>query len=207
MGVVVKSVIILGVPRSGKTTLAKSVLGLFSADKKPVAFLSADSIIGGLTDVQKSNMFWGIFIRPMRHIFPRLNSHTKATRIKSMLSFVKRFIRETGDIVPVVYEGAYIMPDKANKLFNTKKCLIVVIGYPNTTIAAKMQEIRKFDKKTPYQSRSDKQLETLVARNIDLSRQMQAQAKKFDFMFIDTSNDYHGAIDNAALEIYKKIQK
>jgi len=207
LGAVVKNVIILGVPRSGKTTLAKSVLGLFSADKKPVAFLSADSIIGGLTDVQKSNVFWGIFIRPMRHIFPRLNSYTKATRIKTMLSFVTRFIRETGDIVPVVYEGAYIMPDKAIRLFNNKKCLIVVIGYPNTTIAAKMQEIRKFDKKTPYQSRSDKQLETLVAHNINLSKQMQIQAEKLGFMFIDTSSDYHGAIDAAAQEIYKKIQK
>ncbi|MBO4625855.1 MAG: ATP-binding protein [Alphaproteobacteria bacterium] len=203
----VKSLVIIGVPRSGKTTLAKSILALFSADKKPVAFLSADSIIGGMTDVQKSNLFWGIFIRPMRHIFPKLNDKTKSARIKSMLAFAARFIAETSDVVPVVYEGAYITPNDARKIFNTKKCMIVVIGYPNMTTHDKIQQIRKFDGKTPYQKRDDKELESVVAHNIEKSQQMQAQAKKSGYMFIDTSTDYHGSINRAAREIYKKLQK
>ena len=201
----VKSLVIIGVPRSGKTTLAKTVLGLFSADKQPVAFLSADSIIGGLTDMQKQNVFWGIFIRPMRHIIPKLNSKTKTTRIKSMLSFVSRFIRETGDIVPVVYEGAYIDPEFAHKTFDSKKCMIVVIGYPNCSVADKIADIRKFDKKTPYSQRSAQDLEKLVAQNIEKSRKMMEMAKKYGYMFIDTSTDYHGAIKRAATEIYKKL--
>ena len=200
-----KSLIIIGVPRSGKTTLAKSVLGLFSADKKPVAFLSADSIIGGLTDIQKQNVFWGIFVRPMRHIIPQLKNKTKAARINSMLSFVSRFIRETGNIVPVVYEGAYIDPEFAHKTFDAKKCMIVVIGYPNCSVADKIADIRKFDKKTPYSQRSAADLEKLISENIKRSREMETQAKKCGFMFIDTSIDYHGAIERGAAEIYKKL--
>jgi len=122
-----------------------------------------------------------------------------------MLSFVSRFIRETGDIVPVVYEGAYIDPATAHKIFDAKKCMIVVIGYPNCSVADKIADIRKFDKKTPYSQRSAQDLEKLVAQNIEKSRKMMEMAKKYGYMFIDTSTDYHGAIKRAATEIYKKL--
>jgi hypothetical protein len=122
-----------------------------------------------------------------------------------MLSFVTRFIRETGDVVPVVYEGAYIDPEVANKIFDKKKCMIVVIGYPNCKMADKIADIRKFDKKTPYSQHSDTDLEKIIAQNIEKSRKMMTMAKKYRFMFIDTSSDYHGAIDRAATEIYKKL--
>ena len=200
-----KSLVIIGVPRSGKTTLAKTVLGLFSSDKRPAAFLSADSIIGGLTDVQKQNVFWGIFVRPLRHVIPKLKNQTKHDRISNMLAFVSRFIRETGNVVPVVYEGAYIDPATAHKIFDAKKCMIVVIGYPNCNVADKIADIRKFDKKTPYSQRSAADLEKLISENIKRSREMAAAAKKYDFMFIDTSTDYHGAIERAATAIYKKL--
>ena len=207
LGVKVKSLIILGVPRSGKTTLAKSILELFSADEIPVSFLSADSIIGGLTDVQKSNLFWRIFVRPLRHVFPKMRKQTKTMRVNQMLAFVGRFINETSDITPVVYEGAYITPDDAVKIFNQKKCMIVVIGYPKSAVDAKVRNIRHFDKKTPYTARTNDQLISLIRTNIERSVQMEKQAKKHKLMFIDTSTDYTHTIKTAAHEIYKKLSK
>lgn len=202
-----KSLVILGVPRSGKTTLAREVLGLFSADKIAVSFLSADSIIGGLTDIQKHNVFWRVFVRPVRHIFPKMREQTKALRVSKMLSFVGRFINESSDIAPVVYEGAYITPDDAVKIFNQKKCMIVVIGYPNCTVDAKIRNIKRYDKKTPYTQRTAEQLTQLIKTNIERSKKMAAMAKKHKFMFIDTSTDYTHTIQSAARDIYKQLSK
>ena len=207
MGVTLKSLVIIGVPRSGKTTLARCILGLFSENRQPVAFLSADSIIGGLTNVQKQNFFWGVFVRPMRHIIPGLAKKTKHERINNMLTFVARFIRETGDIVPVVYEGAYITPETAKKTFDLKKCMVVVIGYPDCAVGDKIADIRKFDKKTPYSKRTSNELETIIAQNIEKSKKMRESAEKLGFMFIDTSNDYDGAIKSAAKKIYRELNK
>ncbi|MBO4583206.1 MAG: adenylyl-sulfate kinase, partial [Alphaproteobacteria bacterium] len=48
-GLKMKSLIILGVPRAGKSTLAKYVVKQLVQDGVPVTLLSADSLIGGLT--------------------------------------------------------------------------------------------------------------------------------------------------------------
>ena len=208
MGVfTLKNLIILGVPRSGKTTLAKEVIGLFSADNIPVSFLSADSVIGGITEIQKNNVLWRVFVRPIRHIVPGLRQQTKKDRIDAMVSFVARFINETSDVVPVVYEGAYIAPEIANKIFNKKKCVIVVIGYPNCSVDEKIRDIKKFDKQSPFIRKPDGQLETLILGNIERSKKMQKAAEKYGFMFVDTSQKYHQTIKSAAQQIYEKLSK
>ena len=202
-----KSLVILGVPRSGKTTLAKNILDLFSADGNTVSFLSADAIIGGFTNVQKQNLFWRIFVRPLRHIFPKMHAHTKVLRIHQMPAFVGRFINETSDITPVVYEGAYITPDDAYKIFDQKKCMIVAIGYPNCTVESKVRDIKRFDKKTPYATCKTERLTSIIKSNIELSKKMEKMAKKHKVMFIDTSTDYTRTIQKAARDIYKKLSK
>ena len=132
-----KNLIILGVPRAGKSTLAKYVVEQLVDEGVPVTLMSADALIGGLT-AQRNNTIWKLFVRPWRHIFPCLRKTSKLRLQNDMRRFVARFFEETSAEFPVVFEGAYISPKEAAHMFNPKKCKIVVVGYPNADIKEKI---------------------------------------------------------------------
>lgn len=52
-----KNLIIIGIPRAGKTTLAKCVAQEIGKNGYPVSVVSADAILGGLTQIRKKSFF------------------------------------------------------------------------------------------------------------------------------------------------------
>ena len=189
-----KSLVILGIPRAGKSHLAQSVARHLAQNGFGVSLVSADAVIGGLT-AQRDSLFWHIFVRPWRHVFPKLKLRSRYKIINHMKRFVGRFINESAGDIVVIFEGAYITPNEAEKIFDKHKCKIVVVGYPNTNADNKIAEIRKYDKNASHIARmDDKRIKEKVEYFIKLSKTYQKQSVG-KFTFLDTSNDYHGTLD------------
>ena len=200
-----KSLIILGVPRAGKSTLAKYVVKQLVQDGVPVTLLSADSLIGGLT-AKRNGLMWRCFVRPLRHIFPFLRRQSKISLHRDLCRFIKRFFEETSSDFPVIFEGAYITPAQAEHIFDPEKCKIVVVGYPNANVQEKIADIKKFDNKSPISRLNEEQMKTRISNLVNLSRQYQAESKN-KFVFLDTSKEYHKTLSDFAENISEFLKE
>lgn len=200
-----KSLIILGVPRAGKSTLAKYVVEQMISEEIPVTLLSADALIGGLT-AKRAGLLWRIFVRPLRHIFPVLRKNSKKTLHNDLRRFITRFFDETSADFPVVFEGAYITPAQAMQMFNPDKCKIVVVGYPNVDIQQKVADIRKFDKHSPISRLNDKSIQDRIKKLVNISKQYQQEADG-KCIFLDTSKEYHKTLKDFAKNISKFLNE
>ena len=199
------SLIILGVPRAGKSTLAKYVLKQLIQDGIPVTLLPADSLVGGLT-AKRNGFMWHLIVRPMRHIFPFLRRQSKISLHRDLCRFIKRFFEETSSDFPIVFEGAYISPAQAEHLFNQNKCKIVVVGYPNADVQEKIADIKKFDNKSPISRLNDEQIHARIRNLINLSKQYQHESKN-KFVFLDTSKEYHKTLCDFAKNISEFLKE
>ncbi|MBR2286564.1 MAG: hypothetical protein IJ866_03870 [Alphaproteobacteria bacterium] len=194
-----KNLIIIGVPRAGKSTLVKYVIEQLGTEGIPVTLMSGDAIIGGLTD-QRASLAWRIFIRPLRHIFPSVKRTSKKLLRRNFYRFVRRFFKETTSDFPIIFEGSQITPSQSEYLFDQNKCKIVVIGYPNADIDEKITNIKKFDNNSPVSKLDDKQIRLCIQNFINISKQYQNESKN-KFVFLDTSKEYHTTLENFAKNI------
>lgn len=199
-----KNLIILGVPRAGKSTLAKYVVEQLIDDGVPVTLMSADALIGGLT-ARRNSVMWKIFVRPWRHVFPFMRRTSKRKLQKDMRRFITRFFDETSLDFPVIFEGAYISPNEAMHMFDAKKCKIVVVGYPNTNASQKLADIRKFDKDSPLSKLNKHDANHRIHGLIETSKKYQLQSLN-KFVFLDTSTDYHETLRDFAKNVSKFLQ-
>lgn len=194
-----KNLIILGVPRAGKSTLAKYVTKQLISEGVPVVLMPADSIVGGLT-ARRAGFMWRIFVRPTRHIFPCLLKRSKKSLENNLCRFIKRFVDETSLDFPIIFEGAYISPSKAEHMFDPQKCKIVVVGYPNATLEEKIKNIRQFDDNTAISKQDDITIKKTITTFIKISKQYEKESKN-KFVFLDTSKQYHKTLCDFAKNV------
>ena len=199
-----KNLVILGVPRAGKSTLAYMCARQLAVDGSPAALVSADALLGGLM-AHRNSFFWRVFVRGLRHLFPSLKRASEQRLHRNMARFIKRFFKEMSDEIPIVFEGAYIDPNMAKKLFDLDKVKIVVVGYPNANADDKVADIRKFDKDTPISKLDDQHVKQRISRYIKTSKKYMEQSQGH-FLFLDTSSDYHGVLDNFAKNVKSYLE-
>ncbi len=201
-----KNLIILGVPRAGKSTLTKYVVNQMIQEGIPVTLMSGDALIGGLT-AQRAGLIWHIFVRPWRHIFPFIKRTSKKSLHNNCRRFITRFFNETSSEFPIIFEGAHITPAQATKMFDQKHCKIVVVGYPNATPEDKIADIRKFDKNnTAISAQDDASLRKTVMNLIKISKQYE-QESMGKFVFLDTSKNYQETLKNFAKNVSKFLNE
>jgi len=201
-----KNLIILGVPRAGKSTLAKYIVRQMIHDKNPVILIPGDSLMGGFT-AQRTSIIWRILVRPLRHIFPFIKRNSKKSLHNNYRRFITRFFNETSSEFPVVFEGAYITPAQAAKMFDPKQCKIVVVGYPNANPKDKIADIRKFDNKnTAIGAQDEASLRKTVMNLIEISKQYEKESRG-KFVFLDTSKNYQETLKNFATNISKFLNE
>lgn len=196
-----KNLVILGVPRAGKTNLSKQVAIQLAKDGFVVSLIPGDTLISSLEKCRNTPL-WKIFVRPFRHLLPLFKRISKKRLVNNMLIFIKNFIRVIPDDKIVIFEGAYISPEKAVKSFDKNNTKIVIIGYPNADIKQKMADIRKYNRGvSPLRNKPDDELNKIVQGLVAQSRNYQETAKKYNLAFVDTSTDYYGAINKFAENI------
>lgn len=203
----IKSIIIIGVPRAGKSTLATAVAKKIGLAGFPVSLVAADVMMDGLQAANKVSFLYSCLYRPAKHLIPALKRRYK-TFLGTYLTEMSRITLKQQDAVSVVvYEGCYISPARARKIFDPADFRIVGLGYPNASVADKMAEIRKHDDPNhPTNKLSDNQLNNFVRTMIDAGKNIERECKKFNIPFIDTSFDYNGEINRFADNVFEFLK-
>ena len=196
-----KTLVILGVPRAGKTRLSTKVAEQLAKQGFVPCVLPADVVINSL-DRCRRTPFWRYVVRPLKHVVPFGNRLSKKRLVKTMIMFVKNFFKVIPDDKVVVFEGAYISPEVALKSFDLNTTKIVVIGYTHVDIKQKMSDIRKYNRGvSPLRKKTDEELYARVKNFIAISNEYKKICEKHGLVFLDTSDDYHGTINSFAENI------
>lgn len=177
-----KSFIIAGASRSGKTTLAKQL-------QKETGFslISADALIC-----------------TFEHLYPQLE-------IKHSLEFEKICASFRPFIIEYIehlrkYQGIsfildifHLTPETAIQEELHKKYNLVFVGYPNATPEQKLKDIRQF--KNDVDDWTDEVEDTEMLKNIDAfivwSKKLKEECATLGLPFIDTSKDFLAKVEMA----------
>lgn len=183
-----KDILILGMPRTGKTTLA----GKLRKELANYDLISCDCIRNML-----SNCFPQLGIGPDKSA--KKNEEILPNCIYKLLKYNKK---RTDTEIGFIVEGAQILPDEANRLF--KDSIIIFLGYGQKTPEELLKNIRKYDDEKQYTfKRSDNRILKELKHNVVTDKMIQEKCKIYGYPYIDTTENRENKID----EIMKKILK
>ena len=98
-----------------------------------------------------------------------------------------------------IIDCAHIYPrDIVNKL-DLNKWKIIFVGYPNIDVDEKVKNIRKYDINGWTTKKSDDELKVIINKLKDISNIIKQECDKYNFTFIDTSNNFEYVINNISL--------
>lgn len=167
-----KSLFIIGHPRSGKTTLANMV-----ADKCGFSFVSLDPLV-----------------HTFKQIFPELGLHREPHKSEPTFApFLFRYMDEVIKESPnrqFVFEGCHISLKTTEKMIDKNNWQIVVLGCAENTPEQFMQNMRKHDGKSDWTSqKGDEELKQIAESFIGWAKQFEKESVELGMHFIDTSFD------------------
>lgn len=164
-----KSIIILGPARVGKSTLASLLCKKYNFN-----YISGDSIRNAFIN-----------------IYPELNYSSMNTieRI-DFCNFIKWITRENNihlkREIYYVIDSAEISIENAKKVFND--FLIIVIGAKDVGIDEMVKNIKKYDTKLEWTYRcNDEELKNIAKETIEKSKKFYEEAEKNEVLYFDTS--------------------
>jgi adenylate kinase family enzyme len=185
-----KSIILAGASRSGKTTIARRL-----KQKTGFSLVSGDALVSTFGS-----------------IFPQLgiaheNKHEVTT--KNLQDFIIVYLNHlvTYENIPFIFDTFHLTPEQVIEFKLNEKYEVAFFGYPDITAEEKFKNIRNH--KTAHYDWSDEcsdesllaQIETFIER----SKIIRDSCEKLGLNFIDTSRDFKPTLDNAFNNILKNI--
>ena len=178
-----KNILILGVARSGKTTLSNMI-----AKRYGFSIIDIDAFIGAFKENYPNMGF---------------DYHSKSNHL--IAPFVASYVNATTYNHPntnFVIEGYHIKLADAVKLFGNK-LEIIVLGYPQLTGEQVLANVRKYEGKFDYtRAIPDEDLLQIVTRHVEYSKNFEKECKQLGLPFYDTSFDRENVLKNI-LEKFK----
>ncbi|MFW5785760.1 MAG: hypothetical protein ACOCYC_00830 [bacterium] len=187
------SILIAGVPRSGKSTIARKVAEATGATYFPVDALV--STLGSLYPELGITHFTDDPGGVSTHLAPvlvELQGHLHYERMAVVLDAYQCF---PNDLVAALKHRHLPPPNAGDAPFG-----VAYVGYPHADVKSKSEEIRTHARADDWsQSLDDAALEKLVERYIRESREISAQCVELGWSFTDTSADFDTRV-SAAVE-------
>jgi len=180
-----KNVVIAGVPRSGKSTLAKRLCAARGA-----SYLPMDSVVSA---------FGRVF--PETGITHYAESHEQACGAfrPFLCEFLKHLDYEDFAFVADTY---HLLPEDAVSEGLTDRYDVLFIGYPSVDCTEKCSRIRSAAGDGDWTSElSDAELEGVVARFVEQSRDLEQACSRLAIRFVDTGCGFVAALDDAVREL------
>ena len=176
-----------GVPRSGKTLLARKV-----AEVTGARYMSLD-------DLRQT----------LEHIDPELGIKTgndAELNAGRMWEPVKILIgQEVQEHGGCVIEGADLQPMLARELIHNPHIRMLFLGYGSISVDDKMTAIRAYlESKDWANSISAKKLREIVAEEIARSARFQKQCTKVGIKYFDTGSDFAAGLNKALAHLTNK---
>lgn len=168
-----KDIIIIGCPRSGKTTLANML-----QKRLNYRIISLDSIVSAF-----------------EQNFPEIGISRKEVfreKSKKIVPFISTYIKKYKEDYPnhnFVIEGCQMMPYHIFQQFNKSEILCICLGYPNAYSNDILNNIRKGDEyiKNSYSKKLlDEDLRKRIEFWIELSKFLQEESKQYGIPFYET---------------------
>ncbi|MDR1071470.1 MAG: hypothetical protein LBL21_02415 [Rickettsiales bacterium] len=179
-----KNLIILGVERSGKSSLAEMLIARGGFSDVSMDYL-ADSITYGLPQVglkddsEIDNPTFLSFMQKMIDTFP----YAKLPHV-------------------TIIEGIRISPRKAVEITKPDEYKIVVLGYPNRTATEVLKRIREKEQDNCWtKDENDEFILEWVDKWIERSKIYQKDCHELGLTFIDTSFDFENSLNDFANNI------
>jgi hypothetical protein len=173
--------IISGTSRAGKTLVAKRI-----ATIARLPYLSLDWLIMGFGNGIPD---YGIHHMLMPDVIAKkLWSFLKAM-FESMIDLEEDCIIEGESILPeLIFQLKEIYPDKLKVCF---------IGYSNTTLHNKVEEIKKYSKENKdwISDKSDEYIIDHVKNMMPHSLRIKKSCKKYNLRYFDTSNNFENVLN------------
>ena len=174
-----KNIIIAGVPRSGKSTLARRLSSGLGFSICP-----ADAIV---------STFGKIF--PEHGISHFESNHGKAC--DAFHDFLIEYLHHLDyEDIPFVVDVYHAMPHSLADLRETYA--VVFMGYPSAALQEKCSHVRQYARPKDWtEDLSDGQLCEQVQRFIDESRAIEEACSSIGIPFVDTSAEFHETLKSA----------
>ena len=182
-----KHLIIIGAPRSGKSTLARMM-----RDTHGHNILCLDDLASAF---EKNFPDVGVTIGGDLANSPLLISFVK--------NYVHGFTQWAYPGIPTIIEGVHISPKDAVELASIApdQFQIIVLGYPNITVADKISQMRKHDGPRDWSSEeTDEELSKGMTETIGRSQWLQQQCMELKIPFMDTSFERTPALEKFVSE-------
>ena len=171
-----KSILIAGASRSGKTILAKRLrdhLGCELHNSDPMIFA-------------------------FHQAFPKLDisfANDHAATCENMFPFFQAYL-DYLSYKPIIFDTHHLTPKAVAENKLQEKYDVVFLGYPNADIGEKMHLIRDH---LPLHygpdKMSDEKLQVYVSNMISQSKELQKSCAQFGLNFVDTGHNFNTKID------------
>jgi len=167
-----KSLLIIGHPRSGKTTLGNMI-----ADNRNFSMLTVDALI-----------------QTFKAILPELGMHHEPEQSEAAFApFLFKYmdwIMHKSVYRQYVIETCHVGPKSAEEMMNKDKYRLVVLGSPSLTPEQYAEAIRKNDKSFDWTAKKDDaELLQIAESFINKANQLKSECDDLGITFIDTSFD------------------
>lgn len=166
-----KHIIIAGAPRAGKTTLSRKLQDYYDR----YTHYKLDSIKRAVFDIFcPGSKDWHLASKVVSRIIQKVVDDNEQESSKKEL---------------FIFDTPHLYPEDL-KDFDKEKFLIVFLGYTETTVQAKTDEIIKYDDKSCWTQKLPREkLEELVQGNIEFSKEIRTQCRRHGIKFFDMSNN------------------
>ena len=176
-----KNLLIAGVAKSGKSTIWEKICEEGKYNHIPFDYITAS--------MKRNYPEWGVKSEVI------INNTSKI--LCTLFKTITDIINDTDE--KFIIDCAHIYPhDIVNKL-DLNKWKIIFVGYPNIDVDEKIKNIRKYDINGWTTKKSDGELRTIINKLKDISNIIKQECDKYNFTFIDTSNNFEYVINNISL--------
>ena len=176
-----KNLLIAGVAKSGKSTICEKICEEGKYNHIPFDYITAS--------MKRNYPEWGVKSDVI------INDTSKI--LCTLFKTITDIINDTDE--KFIIDCAHIYPhDIVNKL-DLNKWKIIFVGYPNIDVDEKIKNIRKYDINGWTTKKSDGELRTIINKLKDISNIIKQECDKYNFKFIDTSNNFEYVINNLSL--------
>lgn len=188
-----KSIIVAGVARAGKTTVCKELC------KYGVNHVTCDSLF---------YTFEQIF--PFLGINQEETSQGVKNASKNFCPFLTTWIKaveEENLRYPTVFDIYQLLPEDYMEYMKKENIKVYFLGYPDISVEEEFEILRANKVPEEYtQKYNDEYLKKLIEQRIEESRFIQKECEKYNLPFVNTSTNRKDRINELVNEILKEIK-
>lgn len=172
----VKNVLLIGAARSGKSIFSEKM-----SKEMGYTHIIMDSIIETFYET-----------------FPEIGIKHDESNNPVFNKFLKSYLKNLFKYgFNNIIDMEILSPEVVSEIIDKDETEVIYFGYPSISVEDKFVQIRKHDTEFDWTiNLNDIELKELIIKKIELSKQVQKEANKYDITYIDTSYNREITFDN-----------